>query len=73
MTDNILIINKVTSTDDIASLGIFVAEKYKEADKVYIIDRSGMPKQIKYKNGEGISRLEYIDADLIRQILRKEK
>jgi hypothetical protein len=71
MTDKVLIINGIISTDDLPMLGIDVAKKYQNADKVYIIDYMGCAKQIKYKHSEGVSNVNYIDANAIRKKIRR--
>lgn len=68
MRDNkVLIINGVESSDDLSRLGIDVAEGFSGSDKVYIIDRKGIAKQIKYSEKESLSIVQYIDAnDVLR-------
>lgn len=62
MTNNILIVNGVVSTDDLSKLGIDAAKKFHKADKVYLIDNSGKARQIKYSSEESLSEVVYIDA-----------
>lgn len=69
MVDKILIIYGVDDTDELSQLGINVSEEFYNADRVILISKSGASTQIKYKKGEPITKIRYIDAEKIREKL----
>jgi hypothetical protein len=62
MIDTVLIINGAKSTDDLTGLDI-ISEEYARAERVILVDKYGISKQVKYRVGENDQRVMYIDLD----------
>jgi hypothetical protein len=59
-----LIIRGVDSTDELSSLGMPVALKYSECDRVVLISKRGQPRVVKGSERDAsLTDLQFVDAD----------